>query len=167
MPPVSLTLVRAYYYRYTVPVPPPLGYDVTTALVFPDFWMEFLIFECDFHKMWCISDKLSIKCKIMVGMLHFRSLPYCFKAWRSYASPVFTDSRASQKQFCDLLRQKIPARLTFQRLSDQSKNTGSLKPENPAGRRSCLQEHCEWDENFFRVYSDARLIDASKQQHKA
>ena len=72
----------------------------------------------------------------------------------------------SENSFAILIPpKKISERLTFSRLLDKIKNNDSLEPEQPTGWRSRPQEQTDRVKELFTVHSDARVRNASKQQH--
>ena len=71
--------------------------------------------------------------------------------------------RAFRQQFCNSDPKKVPARLAFQRLLERFKNTGSLKPQQPSGRRPVTQEQIIKVEEFFAVHPDAHVREASSR----
>ena len=70
---------------------------------------------------------------------------------------------AFRQQFCNSDRKKVPARLTFQRLLERFKNTGSLKPQQSSGRRPVTQDQIIKVEEFFAVHPDAHVREASSR----
>ena len=71
--------------------------------------------------------------------------------------------RAFRKQFYPSHPKKVPGRWAFERLLERFKDTGSLKPEKPTGRRPITKEQVDEVEKFFKTNPDAHVREASER----